>query len=294
MGTPDPSDEQGAAPNEVEVRSDYVRSRHCVVIRGDFSAVWEDLALHQLQNAQRVEPGAQRLLKDALAGLTLHLVSKPRDELSAWTLNLVDPPLNLFATGDTSQGTIVGRAFTKDVKVVARGRFFVQAGRLNVPLRQSMVEVDGRDPLQHVETYYRQSEQLPARLFRLGGETFAMLVAHPDYDAAWFEAVSTADVAAIAEKEPLGPLELRRYHFACGCDLRLIQRMLRGATGGDLDELYGDQDVLRVECPRCANVFTVSRDAMELFLVEELPGIDLAPPEEPPAEEAPRPESPPT
>lgn len=285
MATPGPS-EQGAAPNEVEVRSDYVRSRHCVVIRGDFTAVWEDLALHLLQNAHRVDPDAQRLLKDALAGLTLHLVSKPRDELSAWTLNLVAPPLNLFVTGDTPAGTIVGRAFTKDVKVVARGRFFVQAGRLNVPLRQSMVEVDGRDPLQHVETYYRQSEQLPARLFRLGGETFAMLVAHPDYDSAWFEAVSVADVAAIAEKEPLGPLELRRYHFACGCDLRLIQRMLRGATGGDLDELYGDQDVLRVECPRCANVFSVTRDAMELFMVEDLPGIELSA-EEPPPEEPP-------
>lgn len=64
--------------------------------------------------------------------------------------------------------------------------------------------------------------------------------------------------------------------------------MLRGATGGDLDELYGDQDVLRVECPRCANVFSVTRDAMELFLVEDLPGIDLAPPEDaPPSEEPP-------
>lgn len=281
-GIPDPTPEQGAAPNEVEVRSDYVRSRHCVVIRGDFSAVWEDLALHLLQNAHRVDPDAQRLLKDALAGLTLHLVNKPRDELSAWTLNLVAPPLNLFVTGDTTAGTIVGRAFTKDVKVMARGRFFVQSGRLNVPLRQSMVEVDGRDPLQHVETYYRQSEQLPARLFRLGHETFAMLVAHPDFDAAWFESVTASEVASVAEKEPLGPLELRRYHFACGCDLRLIQRMLRGATGGDLDELYGDQDVLRVECPRCANVFSVTRDAMELFLVEDLPGIDLTPPEEPP------------
>lgn len=276
-------DTVGAAPSEVEVSSDYVRSRHCVVLRGEFDAVWEDLGYHLLQNGHRLAPGARRRLQDGLACVALHSASKPRDEMLAWTMNLIDPtdaepPLNVFVTGDSQAGTIVGRAFTRDVKVGARSRFFAQVSRPRLPVRQSTIEAEGTDVLALVEAYYRQSEQLPARVFRLGGETFAMLVAHPDYDAAWFETVSADEVARVAEREELGPLERLRFRLRCGCDLKLIHRMLRGATGGDLDALYGDQDELRVECPRCASVFRVPRADMEVFLAEGEPPREGEPP----------------
>ncbi len=269
-------DTVGAAPSEVEVASDYVRTRHCVVLRGEFEPLWEDLGYHLLQNGHRLEPEQRRRLQDGLACVALHSASKPRDELIAWTMNLIDPtgaapPLNVFVTGDSHAGTIVGRAFTRDVKVGARSRFFAQVSRPRLPVRQSTIEAEGADVLTLVEAYYRQSEQLPARLFRLGGETFAMLVAHPDYDRTWFETVSGDEVSRVAEREELGPLERLRFRLRCGCDLKLIHRMLRGATNGDLDALYGDQEELRVECPRCASVFRVPRAEMEEFLAEPPP-----------------------
>src|SRR5688572_3317226 len=114
-------DTVGDAPREAEVASDYVRSRHCVVLRGEFDPVWEDLGYHLLQNGHRLEPEQRRRLQDGLACVALQSASKPRDELIAWTMNLIDPrgvelPLNVFVTGDRQAGTIVGRAFTRDVK----------------------------------------------------------------------------------------------------------------------------------------------------------------------------------
>jgi molecular chaperone Hsp33 len=268
---------EGAAPNTVEVRSDYVRGRDVLLVTAELAPIFVDCGLHLLQNGHRIDPENERALHDALAVMTLHLCSRPRDELCAWTINLRDPPLNVFATGDSQRGWVCGRVFTRDVKVGEQSRLIAQTSRPRLPMRQSAVAVEGRDVLSIAEQYHRQSEQLPARFFRLGGDEFAMVVAHPDYDAAWFEGLDEAGLRALPEREDLGPIERRTYHFGCGCDEAMILSLLARATGGDLDALFEDDDELRTECQRCASVYRVSRERMERFLAER-----DAPPPPPP------------
>jgi molecular chaperone Hsp33 len=257
-----------ATPNSVEVRSDYIRGRDVLLVTAELAPIFVDCGLHLLQNGHRLERAQERMLHDALAVMTLHLCSRPRDELSAWTINLRDPPLNVFATGDSQRGWVCGRVFTRDVKVGEKSRLIAQTSRPRIPMRQSAVAVEGQDVLSIAEQYYRQSEQLPARFFRLDDEEFAMAVAHPDYDALWFEALDVAGLRALPEREELGPIERRVYHFGCGCDEAMILTLLARATGGDLDGLFEDDDELRTECQRCASVYRISRERMERFLAE--------------------------
>lgn len=251
---------------EVEISSDYVRTRNTLLVRAEFEPLLEDLDLHLLQNEQRLDPPLRDVLRDALSGVALHLCSRPRDEMTAFTMNFRDPPLNVFITGDSKRGNVCGRVFTKDIAVTGGSRVFAQISRPQMPARQSVAEVDGRDPLGVIEQYYRKSEQLPVRFFRMGEGELAMMVAHPDYDVPWFEMLDATLLETIARDEELGAIERRRYHFGCGCDQTMILRMLRGATGGDVDALYGDREQLTIECPRCASVFRVAREELEKFI----------------------------
>lgn len=253
-------------PNKVDVRSYYVRHRNAMAAYGDLGGIYEDYYLHLMQVGLRPEPAQDEMLKDLLAALALHLAARPQNEMSAWTLNFRDPPLNLFATGDSQVGNVVGRLFTEDVKVADKNLFFAQATRPRSPARKSTVEVEGRDVLRIVEQYYAQSEQLPARLFRMGGDAYAIVVAQPDIDMEWFDGLDTEAVRALEKDEELRLLEKRVYHFGCGCNLEMILNVLVSAFQGDSAQIFGEDPQIEVKCPRCAGVFTIDPPTLEAFI----------------------------
>jgi molecular chaperone Hsp33 len=244
---------------EVEITSDYVRPRNCVRHVGRFWPIRDGLDYHLLQNGHRVEREHLALLRELLVACALHHANKPWNEMTGWTINLVEPLLNVFTTGDTQNGIVCGRVFTEDVKKSDRSRLHAQTTRPGFPVRESIVEIAGLDPLTWAEQFYEKSEQLPARLFRLGGDEYAMVVAHPGWDSRWFEGLTPELVRGIPAAEELGPLERRGYHFGCGCDATIIRRIVRESAVDDWDALFQGEEQLRVVCPRCAAVFYVKR-----------------------------------
>ncbi len=70
---PDPN------PSPVEVRSYFVRGRNALVARADFEPLYIDYYLHRADNNLVYSTAHDALLKDTLAGLTLHLASRPQD-----------------------------------------------------------------------------------------------------------------------------------------------------------------------------------------------------------------------
>lgn len=252
--------------SKAEVTSHFVRHRNAMVCYGDFGPIFEDHYLHLMQLDVRLDPDQDALLKDALACLTLTLLSRPQNEALAWTINFRDPPLNLFVTGDSQLNNVVGRVFTENVKVPEKTLFYCQITRPGNPTRQSTVEVESRDILRIVEEYYRQSEQFPARLFRQGGDAYAMVVAHPDIDLPWFEGLTAESVRTLAQDEELGLLEIRGYHFACGCDIGIILSVLVRAFGDDPQTIFAGESMVQVNCPRCGGVFNVDPPTLEAFL----------------------------
>lgn len=242
------------------IESVFVRHRNALLLRGQFTPIYTDYYLHLMQHGIRHPVELDQMLKDSLAMLVLHLVARPWAETIAWTVNLRAPRVNLFVTGGSVQETITGRVFTEDVREPDRNLFYSQTTAPNLAQpRTTTLDVVGKDPVAWVAQFYAQSEQRPARAFRLDDENFALLAAQPDCDLAWFEALDAAAVAQIDATEQTKLLETRRFRFACGCTLEQILPIL-GGWKNRLDDLFGSAEAITLQCPRCAANYLVTRE----------------------------------
>ena len=255
---------QGPRPMEsaetfTTVDSVFVRHRNALLLRGQFTPIYTDYYLHLMDHGVRHPPEIDGMLKDALAMLTLHLVARPWAETIAWTANLRAPRINLFVTGCSTAEAVTGRLFTEDVREPDRNYFYAQTTTDDAPEpRLSTLEVDGRNPVKWVEQYYLQSEQRPARAFRLDDEQYALVAAQPDCEMDWFESLDARAVAEMDVREETGLLERRRFRFFCGCSLERILPIL-GGWRDKPEELFDGADAIMIQCPRCAAKYEVTR-----------------------------------
>lgn len=166
---------------EQTVITSYIAtSRDALIVAGDLRPLHRDLDLHILSLDSRPDGLILSLLRDGLAALALYMCSRPKFESLGWTINLQRPLLNLFFTGSPRDGTVVGRAFTRDVERAESGRFFVQAKRPFGEPQTSAVPAEGVDIYSMVERLCAQSDQLPGRFFHDGDERGAFVTLFPD------------------------------------------------------------------------------------------------------------------
>lgn len=244
----------------IKVESIFVRHRNALVLRAKFAPIYCDYYLHLMQHGIRHPGELDQMLKDFLAGITLHAVARPWAETIAWTVNLRAPRVNVFVTAGSLLEAVTGRLFTEDVREPDRNFFYSQVtANHQAEPRLSTLEVDDRDPLHWVEQYYAQSEQRPARIFRHDDELFSLVTAQPDCDEAWLAALDADAAERIQETEETTLLETRRFRFHCGCDLGKILPIL-GSWREKPDMLFEGADVITVQCPRCAARYEVTRD----------------------------------
>lgn len=254
----------------VEIRSEFVRGRNCLLVRGQFSPLYMDYYLHLMQHGIKHADQPDQMLKDALAALALHLASRPQDETCAWTVNFHDPLMNLFVTGTTRPGRVTGRIFTEDVRDSGKNLFIAQTTRPNMQPRQSMIEFAGTDVLSAVEQFYTQSEQRPTRFFRLEDEHFIQISAEPDADLDWLASLTLEQMPSLGEVETLSFLETRGYVFDCGCTVDRLYPMLTRLTDEDLAYIFED-GFATITCPRCSAVFKTPKSAFDAWASSRAP-----------------------
>jgi len=232
------------------------------MVRGQFTDIYTDYYLHLADNSIRYPKELDEMLKDALAILTLHLTARPWTETIAWTANLRAPRINLFVTGSSNEAYVTGRVFTEDIREPDRNFFYSQTTVANDPEpRTSTIEVDGRDPVSWISQFYAQSEQRPARAFRLDDENFVLIAAQPDADLEWLEGLDEGQVAKIIETEETNLLETRPFRFHCGCTVDKILPVLGGWRDRP-DELFAGEESINVQCPRCAATYVITREML--------------------------------
>jgi len=241
------------------IESIFVRERNCLLLRGDFTSIFTDYYLHLMDLGERHPESLDSPLKDLLAVLTLHLTARPWAETIAWTANLRAPRVNFFATGSSTHEYIIGRVFTEDVREPDRNFLYSQTTVPGAQPSLSTIEVETSDPLEWIQHFYEQSEQRPGRAFRLPDDTYALVAAQPDFDQEWLNALTAEDVAKISGAEKTKVLETRKFRFNCGCSIERIAPTLR-AWKEKPEELFGDQDILNIQCPRCAKKYHFSRE----------------------------------
>ncbi|MGV3533782.1 MAG: Hsp33 family molecular chaperone HslO [Chthoniobacteraceae bacterium] len=259
--------EENPNPAEgLEVRTYFVRGRNAMVARADFGELYVDYYLHQGQHGYQHKPSHDGMLKEALAALTLHCASRPWNETCAWTIHFENPLLNLFVTGDNRTSSVAGQLFTENVKQKDQNLFLADIVRAGEPARRSAVEFEGADSLLAVERYYAQSEQRPARYFRLGPEEFVMVSAQPGCDLPWLEALDLDTMQVLDERETLSLLETRYYHWNCGCSQGRMFEVLAPIMVSDPEGLFGEGDTVRMSCPRCGARYVITREGLEAYL----------------------------
>ncbi len=252
----------------LQVRTYFVRGRNALVARADFGELYVDYYLHQGQYGYHHQPEHDGMLKEALAALTLHCASRPWNEAWAWTIHFHQPLVNLFVTGDNRRGIVVGQLFTEKVKNDGRNLFCADLVRERQDSRRSTVEFLGRNPFAIVEEFYAQSEQRPARYFQHGPEDFVLVTAQPGCDLAWLEMLDNEMVQSLDDTETLSLLEERFYRWGCGCTLERMFAILGPIMRTDAAGLFGQEDSVRISCPRCGALHIVTRESLEAYLAQ--------------------------
>lgn len=250
----------------LDVTTNFVRGRNALVARADFGALFVDYYLHLGANGVKVVPEHDALYKRALVAFVLHAASRPRNELTAWTINFQAPCVNLFLTGDNELGTVAGRVFAEHVKERPENIFYAEVVRGRGEKRRSAVTFAGADPIGAAEKFYAQSEQRLARYFQVGEEEWAMVTEHPDCDLAWLHALSAEGAKTLAATESLGLLEKRVCRWHCGCNQAKLMDVLAPAMGSDAAGLFGEDEKIELRCPRCAARYAITREAMEALV----------------------------
>ncbi len=257
------------AESGIEVRTYFVRNRNALLARVDFGELFVDYYLHLSANRIKVEPEHDAMFKRALAAFTLHCASRPWKELTAWTINVQAPLVNLFLTGDNETGAVTGRVFDENVKEGPQNLFFSDVVRAGQPKRRSAVTFVGGDPIVGAEALYTQSEQRGARYFQLGEEDFVLLIEHPDCDLKWFQGLTVDHVRTLDQTETLALLERRVYRWHCGCNQQRMMEVLKPTMLQDPEALFGDEPKLEIRCPRCGARHAITREALEAFVALE-------------------------
>jgi molecular chaperone Hsp33 len=68
------------------------------------------------------------------------------------------------------------------------------------------------------------------------------------------------------QAETLSLLETRRYRWECGCTQERMLAVLAPIMRRSPDELFEDEPLLRMSCPRCGARYIVTREAMEAYI----------------------------
>lgn len=252
----------------IEVRTHFVRNRHVLLARANFSELYVDYYLHLGAHRLTVAPEHDAMFKQAMAAFALHCASRPWDEMVAWTINFQSPRVNLFLTGDNETGALTGRVFAENVKEGPENLFYADVVRGRRPKQRSAVTFAGGDVFAAVERFYAQSEQRGARFFPLGEEEFVLLTEHPDCDLGWFRELTPERVATLDQAETLVLMERRIQRWHCGCNQRRIMEVLAPAMRQAPDELFAGDPGIEVRCPRCGGRHAITREALEAYLAE--------------------------
>lgn len=246
----------------------FVRNRNCLLVAGDLSPLLEDASRHALDYGIDLNCPAGKLFVEGLAVFALHCASRPRRQHFSWTLNFREPAVNLFFAADTTRGSVTGRYFTEFVAGQEDNGFYQEFADGKGTVYRSYVAFSGPSVAGAAEAYYRQSEQRPARFFRLSETRFAILSAHPDWDEGWFNQQDSTSLLSLSGEEILAPIERRDLVWYCGCSEKKLMELLAGTFRSDPEALFGDSDILTANCPRCGAKYRITRESLEAYCAE--------------------------
>ena len=107
--------------------------------------------------------------------------------------------------GDTSDGSVVGRAFTENVKEAEENVFYQEIVKSKNRCTEAWFPSMGTTHWSPPRPTMSLANRGLARFFQVDAETFAIASAHPDYDREWFRELSSEDLPALGNEKSSSP-----------------------------------------------------------------------------------------
>jgi hypothetical protein len=249
------------------IRRLVLQDRETLIATGNFDRLFQAWHEHAIRWELKVDGLGEVMMHQALAGAALQLAFRAPEESTAWTLSFSTPPANVFVTGGGQHHGITGRYFDEAVKETGSNRLFVQRSHPQKHLQHSVLEIEGLDLLGIFEQFFRQSEQVPARLLETGRSEYAMVLGLPGSDPEWIDSLQVEDVARMAEAGT--PLDERPLFLHCGCNPEKVAGTLARMFADQADDFFGGEPMVEGLCPRCGARHLVDRKMFDR-MVEEL------------------------
>lgn len=249
--------------SEIRIDRFLSRERNVIAARAVFAPLFADYIAHSRRWVGEPDGLVLTMMRQGLAAAALYLTGRPYDEETAWTVNLPEPPLNLFFVADAAASAVTGRFFDRHVRAEPHSRLFVQLVRPTSKPHESVIEVTGFDVLLMLERYYAQSEQATARFFEHDDDVFLMLMALPDVEESWLRSLSREEGAALLDEPETIAIEQRPVRFFCACTYERILEIAVRFFHDQPGELFGDDERAEFLCPRCGRAYWIERSAFD-------------------------------
>ena len=246
----------------------HLPDHSALLIHGEYSEYLVDYYLTLKKYNIVLTKEQDEKLKQLLACLAVHVTFRSPEESVAWTLHMhAEQPFSLFATGSSSNGMLVGQVLRNDIRHTDINIFHSQVARKKGQSSKSMVRFEEDDIVHAVESFYRNSEQLGISLqFFENSDEIVALIAMPGCDEEWFAAQQPRELYHNKEQFTHKNIKTCEFHYRCDCSVDKLLPYLRASGREALLELYQDDTVLNINCPRCGRLF-------ELTLEKALEGL---------------------
>ncbi|RKZ13833.1 hypothetical protein DRQ53_02335 [bacterium] len=242
-------------------------AQHAMLATGNFAALIRGWQEHAQRWELSVDGLGEVLMHQGLAGAALQLSFRVPEETTAFTLNLHQPPANLFVAGGGAAQTLTGRYYSEGVQESGFSRLFVQRAHPQKELQRSVLRVSGLDLFGIFEQFFASSEQGAARFIEHDATRFSMVLGLPEADPDWLAGLEAADVDDL--KQAAERLDERVFKLHCGCSPEKVAGTLTRMFASQADEFFAGEPVVEALCPRCGARHLLDRKTFDR-LVDKL------------------------
>ena len=182
----------------------------------------------------------------------------------AWTLLMrSSEPYSLFVTASPAEKMLVGQVIVDNIRHTDVNIFHAQMSGKKGEVSNSSVLCQSTDVEKMVEEYYQQSEQLPLKVSLLRDSDMALaLVGMPEVDLGWFEENEPEEIYTNLSDFSHKLMKQCEFSYFCNCSPEKLLPFLKKIPKVELEELYGDDPKIVVNCPRCGKNFEMSREEL--------------------------------
>jgi hypothetical protein len=246
--------------NLAKFRRYLLQDEKLLVIHGSIAPAIAGMNEYNSRYAITPSPeNRNHFIQELLAAIALSAVSLSERESWGWSLTLKGMDVGFFV-GVEPEGMICIKDLDADME---KASCMIQRKKAGLPMTQSHIEPRTQSPLDVVEQYFSEVEQTKTRLAIKADGEGVLVHALPEGNFDSIKELGADDllqqITNAIKTENAKELGEVLIFYECRCSEVLISRMIANMSEQDKNDIFGDQPVVGIECPRCGRAFNIKK-----------------------------------